>query len=187
MKTFKNFYKFAKQFKFDINLHQAKKPTGVFNKYNEEKSNVFLHYKEIKQKEEDQDNFNEILEEAEINSNKNLTSNDISLDEFLKQSERYFEKLNKAFIELKQSEKNIKIDKTQNNISINVPRVGVYIIARENETRLITLTSPLSGLFKYRYDSANNYWISIKDNHIIDELLIREFCYHSGGLLIIDN
>jgi frataxin-like iron-binding protein CyaY len=187
MRTFKIFYKISKKFKFDLNLHQANKPTGVFNKYNKEKSNVYLHYKDIKQKEDNEDNFNQILEETEHNLDKNINSIEISLDEYMKQSDIFFNKLNKSFNELKQYEKNIKIEKLQNSIHITVPKVGVYIIARETQTRLITLTSPLSGLFKYKYDSANNYWISIKDNHIINELVVREFCQHSGGLLIIDN
>jgi frataxin-like iron-binding protein CyaY len=146
-----------------------------------------LHYKEIKQKEDDQESLNDILEDAELNTNKNLTSDDISLDEFYKQSDTFFDKLYSAFVELKKYEKNVKIEKYSNSLEINVARVGVYIIAREDQTRLMTLTSPLSGLFKYKYDSANNYWISIKDNHILNEILMREFCHHSGGLLIIDN
>jgi frataxin-like iron-binding protein CyaY len=121
----------------------------------------------------------------------NLKFNDLPFNEYLIQAEKYFNLLKSAFANLIEVDENISIetDGTRYNLflKINVKKVGVYTILKELEGKIISVTSPISGLFKYKFDTVSNYWISTKDKHILEELLIREFCLHSKGLLIINN
>jgi frataxin-like iron-binding protein CyaY len=114
--------------------------------------------------------------------------NEMSYDDYLRQSNYIFQIMINAFKELLQQDKNLSMDVDRNNlfIRINVNKLGTYIIAKELETRVIAVTSPMTGLFKYKYDPLSRYWISTKDKHIMDELLMREFCHHSKGLLIFN-
>lgn len=114
--------------------------------------------------------------------------NEMSYDDFLKQSDYIFQIMINSFKELLQQDKNLSMDVDRNNlfIRINVNKLGTYVIAKELETRVIAVTSPMAGLFKYKYDPLSQYWISTKDKHIMDELLMREFCHHSKGLLIFN-
>jgi frataxin-like iron-binding protein CyaY len=122
----------------------------------------------------------------------NKSSNDLTFNEYIKNSEKMMLKLRKAFEVLLSQDNNLSLDLGANQGNLNflkveVKSLGVYIISREFETKTLTVTSPISGLFKYKYDSKTNYWISVKDTHILDELLMREFCQHSKGYLNIEN
>jgi len=135
-----------------------------------------------------------MLDDIESTNNKfvekdnNLKNqNDASYADFLDNSEKLIRALIKGVKDLLLQDKNLSLEISKNNLHIKInTKNGTYIIAKELETKTIALTSPLSGLFKYKYDSSSGYWISIKDNHILDELLIREFCHHSKGLLTIE-
>jgi frataxin-like iron-binding protein CyaY len=113
---------------------------------------------------------------------------EISYSDFISQSDYIFSIMKNAFKELLDQDKNLSMEVDRNNlfIKINVKKVGTYIISKELESRLIAVTSPLTGLFKYKFDPVSRYWISTRDNHIMDELLMREFCQHSMGLLIFN-
>ena len=65
-------------------------------------------------------------------------------------------------------------------------KIGTWIFVREMDTKTLTFTSPISGFFKYEYDAVSGYWLSLKDSHILDDLVIREFCKVSKGLLYFD-
>ena len=75
----------------------------------------------------------------------------------------------------------------KDELVVNVKTKGDYRIIIENDTNLLALTSPITGFFKYEYNQVSNFWESIKDQHILDDLLIREFCKHSKGVLEIIN
>jgi len=117
------------------------------------------------------------------------SSNELNFNEYLEQSNKYLALLKSAFINLMEFDNKIRIEIDRMNLylKIYVETVGVYIINKELESKMISVTSPISGLFKYKFDCSTNYWRSPKDKHIVDELLIREFCNHSKGLLIINN
>lgn len=72
---------------------------------------------------------------------------------------------------------NKKIDKTN---------VGMYIFKYDENTMQMSLTSPISGFFRYNYDKDSGFWINEKDNHILDDIVIREFCKHSKDLLLFE-
>ena len=113
---------------------------------------------------------------------------EIEYEEYLNKSNDLIISIKKGLIELEENDRNIKLeynnkDKYNLSIKVNVKDIGTYIFVKELETKLFTLTSPISGLFKYYYDQQSKYWRSIKDNHIFDDILIREFCLHSKGIL----
>ena len=131
------------------------------------------------------------LENINDPEKKNLKADEISFNDYLRESDKIFSLLRHSFNELISQDSNIQIENDRSGknlyIKVNVRNVGTYIVAKEIETLQIALTSPLTGLFKYKYNPVSRYWISTKDSHIMDELLIREFCQHSKGLLIIDH
>ena len=45
------------------------------------------------------------------------------------------------------------------------------------------MQSPTSGLYNYYWDENNKFWKSKVQEHIVDDLLVREFIMHSKGLL----
>lgn len=129
-----------------------------------------------------------ILVNQNTQNQQNLKIDEMSFDDFIRESDKYLNKMKDAFRELLNQDKDLsmEIDPRYNMfIKIHVKKLGTYILSKELETKYLTLTSPISGLFKYKYDSANSYWINVKDHHILEELLVREFCQHSKGLLII--
>ena len=117
----------------------------------------------------------------------NVKVQEMTFTDFMYITDKLIDALFVGFNEIIRYDSNIKVEKDPRNfhIKINVKGVGIYIIAKEVETRQISLTSPISGLFKYHYDPVSKYWVSKKDAHIMDELLTREFCKHSKGLLEI--
>jgi frataxin-like iron-binding protein CyaY len=176
--------------KFD--LKQSTRGTGIFDK-SKEKNNSYLHYKDMTNK--DQFDFDSNLDEIFENTNpaeqvdtKDLLNKEVSFDKYIEESNKLFEKLRLAFDQVCKADSKVSINPAPSKFvfSVNVHKLGDYIIAKELETKLITLTSPVSGLFKYKFDEINKQWISIKDSHILNEILMREFCYHSKGLLIIE-
>jgi frataxin-like iron-binding protein CyaY len=120
-------------------------------------------------------------------SSTQIEPKEISLDAFMNHSLRYFEKIHKAFQNLKEYE-DIKIETDKNSffLRVTMKQIGTWIFVRELDTKNVTFTSPISGFFKYKYDPTSNYWISLKDGHILDDLVIREFCKVSKGLLYFD-
>lgn len=128
----------------------------------------------------------------ESNSDDILDVKEVPYTEYLHEADNLLIELHSAFVELQKSDTKIEIESDKEtkynlNLKIKVPKEGLYVISKELETRLITVTSPISGFFKYKYDPLSRYWKSIKDGHILDELLIREFCKHSKGLLLIQH
>jgi frataxin-like iron-binding protein CyaY len=94
-----------------------------------------------------------------------------------------------AFTEYQKLEPRVvKVDsyKDDNGIDdilyVEIKDYGGYIFKTNRQEQFIQMQSPKSGLWKYYYAEANNRWECNKDNHLIDELLLREvlkFC--NGG------
>ncbi len=64
---------------------------------------------------------------------------------------------------------------------------GIYLIDIEGDSKLLSLNSPVSGYFRYSFDTVSGFFVNVKDQHIIDDLIIREFCKHSKGILSISD
>ena len=119
------------------------------------------------------------------NASKNTVLNSV---DYISNKNKYFKKLIKAFQIL--DDNNVTIEELKENylkIKILHNRTNkYYIFETDEDNKLITLNSPISGYFKYKYNQKSEFWESIKDNHILDDLIIREFCQHTKGLLIIE-
>jgi frataxin-like iron-binding protein CyaY len=163
---------------------------NVFNRKNETIKNIETELGQDLEKLFDviESTNSEYLKNENHSDVKNVKVEEMSFNDFLNYSDKLINALHSGFQELKKYDENIKIEKDPRNLHLKiiVNKVGSYIIVKELETRQIAMTSPLSGLFKYKYDPVSKYWISTKDSHILDELLVREFCKHSKGLLEIN-
>ena len=77
----------------------------------------------------------------------------------------------------------IKIIKGEDELTIEVKDIGPYKFTSDVSKQEFTMQSPMSGLYNYYWDETNNFWKSRVQEHIVDDLLIREFIMHSKGLL----
>jgi frataxin-like iron-binding protein CyaY len=162
----------------------------VFNK-KENLNNINLE-KDLSSILDEVDSTNkEYLQNQNHPDQKGIKYIEMSYADFLRESDNFILRLRSAFKDIITQDRNVsleynKTDPYNLSFKVHVKNQGTYVIAKELETRLLTVTSPLSGFFKYNYDPQRKYWISIRDGHILEELLMREFCQHSKGLLIID-
>ena len=91
-----------------------------------------------------------------------------------------------AFDELvKENDKGaIKVTRNNDtNLVISVKGIGDYSFNSDTASQTFSLQSPQSGIHNYAYDTANGFWKSSVQVHILEELLVREFISHSKGLL----
>ena len=78
----------------------------------------------------------------------------------------------------------IKVDrKDLFELAIDVNGIGQYRFFTFPGTEQLSMQSPVSGLYNYSYDKNNQFWKSVVQEHIIEDLVIREFIMHSKGLL----
>ena len=68
-------------------------------------------------------------------------------------------------------------------LKVAVKKIGDYVFRVDKGVQTISLTSPESGTHIYQYDISNGFWKSSVQVHILEELIVREFCGHSQGLL----
>ena len=66
---------------------------------------------------------------------------------------------------------------------ITVKKVGDYTFNSDAGSQTFSLQSPQSGIHNYKYDTANSFWKSETQVHILEDILVREFISHSKGLL----
>lgn len=96
-----------------------------------------------------------------------------------------FERFQTAF-ELLRTEHNpasIKVTRKLDELKIEVLKVGTYSLRPDVQKRCLVLVSPVSGMYTYELEEASGFWKSTVQVHIIDDLLVREFCKHSKGWL----
>lgn len=161
----------------------------ILNKKNEKYLNVETELGQDIEKmfDEIESTNSDYLKVDNTSQDANVKVQELSFNDYMYYSDKFINALKIGLEDLIKYDRDIVIEKDPRNfhVKINVKKVGIYVVAKEMETRQIGLTSPISGLFKYKYDPVSRYWISTKDSHILDELLIREFCHHSKGLLEI--
>lgn len=69
------------------------------------------------------------------------------------------------------------------SFDVTVKDKGTYKLYADMESRRLFLQSPVSGMFRYEYDSRNKHWKSDGQEHIIEDLLVREFLMVTNGML----
>ena len=95
-------------------------------------------------------------------------------------------KFEKAFIVFvsENDRGHIKVDRKDDfELSIDVNGIGQYRFFTFPGTEQLTMQSPVSGLYNYVFDTDNQFWKAVVQEHIIEDLVIREFIMHSKGLL----
>lgn len=143
------------------------------------KSKIIEKYRKEGEENDQVNNFDD------IKFNEIETQNVPQINSENKDSRRFLRKLLASFQSL--DDPNVSIEEfTGEALKIKVgKKLTSYIFTAESD--LIVMTSPISGFFKYTYDLDSGFWVSERDQHILDDLLIREFCKHSRGLLNIIN
>merc|ERR1711924_421559 len=63
-------------------------------------------------------------------------------------------------------------------LDVEVQNIGIYKFYIDEGTQMFSLSSPESGIYNYEYDKTNNFWKSLQQVHLLDELLARDFIYH---------
>lgn len=120
-------------------------------------------------------------------SESNQPYTDLTEEQFVIEFDKMMRKLIDGFRKLEDSKVSIKkIDNDSKQLEISVSKLGDYTITRDTKNKTLDLTSPESGFFKYQYNQESNFWTNVKDNHILNDLIIREFCKHSTGLLDLE-
>ena len=116
---------------------------------------------------------------------RNGGENMIDAEVYQAQVDKTLRRLHKAFSELagENDPGRISIDLKGETLVISVKRVGDYTFSNDSSNQTFSLQSPESGIHNYKYDSANAFWKSTVQVHILEELLVREFIGHSKGLL----
>jgi frataxin-like iron-binding protein CyaY len=68
-----------------------------------------------------------------------------------------------------------KEEETQDDILlVRIETYGDYLFKLNQSEQSLTMVSPLSGVFKYYYDELNERWLNTKDDHLLEELILRE-------------
>lgn len=181
-----------------FNLKDFKNDSGFStHKEQSEKLSQNQNLKKTKQEKYDENNYDDIddlldnIPETPTQQNNTLYTSEITYQNYLHLSEKYIKALHSAFINISKDNPDMKVTMDDDDkcliLSVLVPKFGTYYIKRELDLKMLSLTSPLSGsLYKYTYNTATNEWINESDKHNLEELLVREFCYHSKGLLLIN-
>eukprot|EP01017_Pseudomicrothorax_dubius_P033058 TRINITY_DN4387_c0_g1_i1.p1 TRINITY_DN4387_c0_g1~~TRINITY_DN4387_c0_g1_i1.p1 ORF type:complete len:166 (-),score=18.53 TRINITY_DN4387_c0_g1_i1:203-700(-) len=114
----------------------------------------------------------------------------IERDIFEKQRDLLIGKLEGAFNEVKEIETRIKevapFYDAEEDIAILHVRIddfGLYVFKFDNKDQILYFTSPVSGVMKYFFDEQNERWISNRDKHLLEELLVRETTKYLRGYL----
>lgn len=122
----------------------------------------------------------------------NVINSEKSIEIINKEAQKYLDKLIKAINNL--NDGNVLLEGVRDSeVKINILNkkidktdVGMYIIKYDSTINQMCLTSPISGFFRYNFDATSGFWVNEKDNHILDDIVIREFCKHSKDLLLFD-
>jgi frataxin-like iron-binding protein CyaY len=147
---------------------------------------------EIPEKDED---FNDILNQLNSKNEgefaeglpvgKTITQ---TKEDFLKISKKFLIFLHKKFTDFSKENKNLEIqlELETDSLVVILPKLGSYFFNIDKELQMLDMISPVSGLFKYHFNPERMQWVSEKDAHFLEDLLIREFCQHSTGMLDIN-
>ena len=75
-----------------------------------------------------------------------------------------------------------KIEKKPNELSVDTGEKGKYTFSLNYNTLKLTVASPMSGNFNYRYDSDSGYWLGTQDGHDMRGLVTRDMIRHCTGM-----
>jgi len=94
---------------------------------------------------------------------------------------RAFKEIKEAVEHMKDLNEKFKVDIKNNQLTIDTGAKGAFIFNLIEETQLLQVQSPYSGLFEYQYNPKENTWLSIVDNHDMRGLVTRDFVRYYVG------
>mmetsp|Transcript_40187 Transcript_40187/g.46836 ORF Transcript_40187/g.46836 Transcript_40187/m.46836 type:complete len:178 (+) Transcript_40187:33-566(+) len=80
-------------------------------------------------------------------------------------------------------EENLTDEKKINTLTVTIDDLGVYEFKVFQKEKLVYVLSPVGGINKYYFDEPNERWVSNRDKHFLEELLVRETTKKCKGLL----
>lgn len=109
----------------------------------------------------------------------------IDLDIFQDKAGRILIRLNNAFVDLREMEPKIsKIAlEEEKELAVTIDELGEYRFLASGEEKVMYMSSPIQGVFKYYYSQETSMWTSNKDGHFLEENLTRELSGVTRGYL----
>ena len=110
------------------------------------------------------------------------------LDKFTQLSTKKIDGLETAFLKLQSSNEiitKVGLSKNSDTLLVELVDIGTYKISADSQECFMYLSSPKSGDFTYFFNEKENLWQNTKDEHILDEFIVREFLKFTniGGYL----
>ncbi|OBA25549.1 Frataxin [Hanseniaspora valbyensis NRRL Y-1626] len=117
-----------------------------------------------------------LLQKSFIASNKissntygeKIPDNIINLTQELydKKADSFLIELNDSLEEISEIDQDFikNIDSNQGVLQFEIENVGTYVINKQPPNKQIWLSSPISGPFRFDYDSLINDWVSLRDH-----------------------
>lgn len=93
---------------------------------------------------------------------------DLSSDLYDKKANLFLEDLTDQLESLSEDDPSFisSVDAAQGVVEFDLENVGTYVINKQPPNKQIWLSSPISGPFRFDYDSIRDNWISLRDNNL---------------------
>ena len=93
-----------------------------------------------------------------------------------------------AFMKYQDTEPRVKLidsykdnDGVEDILHVSIADYGDYVFKTNKTEQMIQMSSPKSGVWNYYYNQANDRWQCSKDEHLVDEILLREILKNCNG------
>ena len=83
--------------------------------------------------------------------------------------------ISNAVSHMKEVNKVFNITVSDTDITIDIGDKGQFIIKADKKLERITVATPVSGFFTYKYNEENKTWLSVDDSHDLRGLITRDF------------
>lgn len=118
----------------------------------------------------------------------------VSQEIFVDQSLLKLHTIRNAFEKMKEDEEKIqmvnlyKMESESGHdfeLSVDIETMGTYKFQVSVEQQVLYMFSPLTGVYRYYYDENESRWLNTKDQHMIDEYIVRELARPLKGNLVL--
>jgi frataxin-like iron-binding protein CyaY len=109
------------------------------------------------------------------------------LDEFSALADRKLLSVHFALTKLKEADpvrvQHVGLSSLNNTVTAEIAGLGTYKLSKDEPECFLYLFSPHTGNFNYYYNQEENMWVNTKDEHVLDEYLVRELLKFTQGYL----
>lgn len=96
-----------------------------------------------------------------------------------------FEKMESGLQQMRKGNPTFEMTKEKNDDNqkffINLGEAGWFIFISRPDTQELSMQSPLSGLYVYKYDASRDWWVNVNDDHNILEMFSRDIMQLASG------